>query len=222
MNKILRRSIVLVCAAITCVGSLIWSWLIGDGIAVLLRSSVRHGEPGTNVTPSTFSVFYQLSFVGVCLATAASTVMFFWESRPTKRSKIAICFLALLILVPVSAVNFHYGDFLMKAWVQAILDLVSVAIGLTAVLLIWDVAVTSVFLRVVKAIVVLLVLLESVVLPGSYAILWLLWWQGVPIKGATDQLVTGSAAIISAVIAIVNFTRKRGGQPASNSSILAG
>jgi len=222
MNKLLRRAVVGLCAVFVCVMSIFWSVLAGSRLAEWLRGSVHEGAPGKNVTPSTFSAFYQLSFLGICLATASSVVVFFWDARPAKRARIAICFIVLIVLVPLSAVNFHYGDYLMTGWAQAVLDFVLVCVGLTAVFVVWEFEVQGVFVRVVKAMVVFLLLLESVVLPGMYAILWLLWWQGVPVNGATDHIVSGTAATVSAVIAVINFAHKRKSSTAEKSVVIIG
>jgi hypothetical protein len=217
MRAVLRRTILVVCGFACFIAALIWSAVAASRLATLLML-VQPASPGHNVTPSTFSTFYQLSFLGLCLMLSASLVLLLWNGRPSTVKKIAVYFGLLLVLIPISAVNFHYGDYLMRASVQALLDLLLVALGITTVIWLRNYLVGEGLLRTFKYIVMFVLILEAVALPGLYSVLWLLRWQGIPVRGMEDKIVSGTATVVSATLAILGYLKDKKSDVRQNES----
>jgi hypothetical protein len=209
MTDIARRTIVIAVAAISIPVAFGWSAVIGDLLAGLVQRSIKSGEAGTNLNAMFFPMFLQLAFCALVVALALSIVVLFWDIRMGSKAKNAVLVLLLLVLLPISAVNFSYGDHLMKPSVQVVLDLMLLALGLTTSIELGKVEVNGTLLQVLKGLAIFLLFMEAVVIPGAYAILFLLYAQGVSISGVGDKLVAIMGGIISAVVTIAGFLRNR-------------
>jgi hypothetical protein len=175
---------------------------------------------GHNINTSGRDVVQSASFFGLGLATALSLVLCCWTPGAYQRWLRTSYLAFLAVLMSLSTANFAMGDQLLDIRAQALIDLVLVVLGLVVVAELWKIRPTSTAGHVLRFILMFLIVLQGVLLPGAFGLLWWLRFQGVT-GDPNPAWISSGAAVCSAVIAVLNFLRsKPEPEPRANSTII--
>jgi hypothetical protein len=117
--------------------------------------------------------------VPVCAVISGSVVVLFWNRRTSYRARTGAYFAILIILMPLSAINYASGDRLMAVEVQVIVDLLMVFLVTSAIVFLVGATVDQNDLTVLKYLLIGGLAIETVVMPGVYAVSFFLREAGV-------------------------------------------
>jgi hypothetical protein len=129
----------------------------------------------------------------------------------------------LAVLLPMSLANYWSGDFFVPRWQQALIDVVLVVLGSTAAIMLSRFRSADVGARVLKAVGLFLLVMESVAVPGIYAILWILNWQKAISSAHSRDFgpgwISAVAALGALVVSVLTYRRANTPSPASSKLI---
>jgi hypothetical protein len=209
-----RRVVVSVAAFIMLLTGPLFSLFGGLAFVRLLDIIVPPGIPGQNLSPRfDTETCWRFSFVWLSIAAAASFAFVLWDRRPTQRSTLFTYLASLLVLLPMSAVNFASGDSLMNRKGQMLLDVLLVICGSVSVMQLSRLRPQSIAGAVVQSLILFVLTLEAILVPGIYGLLFALNWQHLISLAATPELspswVTAFGSVVSAVFAAMSYLRER-------------
>jgi hypothetical protein len=192
---------------------MLWLWVGGLSLLGAANALIPPGSPGQNLNTSMRSAFESLSFCSLGLAASLSVVYYFWDRRPTKTAVTVSYFVFLLVLMSMSTANFSAGDMLLNRKAQALIDLVLVILGFIVVIDLLQIRPRSTTGVVLRAVTVFLITLQGIATPGFLGLFWLLNWENIISKTATEHLnpawFSAAAGMVSAIVAMLNFQSTR-------------
>lgn len=164
-------------------------------------------------------LYTELSWVGLCLAAAASATMLLWERRRTDFRLVGVFWAFLIVLIPMSLANFwSFDQFVMRS-VQTGLNVMIAFCGVVCVATLFELPLDSTVARVLRAFVSFFLVMQAVLIPMLYAILWWANWQKFISLAATQDFSPGWATALTGAVSLAFTIYKfvvEGNQAASN------
>lgn len=153
-------------------------------------------------------LYWLLSTIGLS-AVSGFLVALLVGSRTTRTASAWLSPLLLSVILPMSTINFAYGEVMLHRSAQAIVDLLLVFLSSLVLSSMKKIKPRSDFTRILKGFSVLLLLTEGILLPGVYGTLWFLNWQGAINKRTVDNSSMLEAFIFfAAMLAIAASIRE--------------
>ncbi len=186
----------------------------GSALLDNLRTGQTEADVGGDGLYRRFADIYTyLSWAAVSLAAGISVVLMLWDRRPTERKRWLMYWVLLLTLLPISLANYWSGDFWVPRWQQLFLDVIIVVLGVGTASLLVRFRTNDVVVRAAWGVALFLLVMESVAVPGIYALLWLLNWNGAITRAHTEGFnpgwVSATASVCSLVVTAVTYRRTR-------------
>jgi hypothetical protein len=149
-----------------------------------------------------------MTFIPVALSASIVLVLLFWSPRPSPWTKVVWPFCPLLIIGPISALNFMYGDCLMRVWVQELFNIVMVFFGLVSVLTVRDLRTASHYGAVGKGMATFLISAFVVAIPAMYAGAFVLIRSGVlPPRTTATPVAPLLGTLVGAAVGVLNTVK---------------
>lgn len=214
MKLVIRRLILIGITLILITAVIIISLFGGAILKRLIEFIVPPGKPGQNIIPYfDIEFFWQLSFISFIVAFIFSMFYLFWSPGIYKK-KLFIPFLIFLItLMSFSIINFLTFDQLMHRWAQAIIDLIIIFLGLTVLQYLLKLSPRTYVGITFHTIIVFIIVLEALIIPGIYAIIFIFNLQGLINHSSTIGFGMGWISIISYIIttgiAVINVIKNK-------------
>lgn len=168
-------------------------------------------------------IYTSLSVVGLALVSGFSFAFICWERRPPQYRAQVLYWVLLLVVMPLSILNFWGADTYVSRSQQAILDLVQCLLSCLCLLGLVSLQAKSIETRVIRAFAVFFLAAQGIFVPGLFAILWWLNWEGA-ISLATSQdvspgwitiVATFASLIVSALQYRLSAQKQEASSPAS-------
>jgi len=115
----------------------------------------------------------------------------------------------LAILLPINLFNYNQGDMVLSIEVQALLNIVTIFLGIVLVATIWSVQTGSLDTSTVKVIAIAIMLGSTVLAPAFFTMIWAMVAVGIldkeDARSVTWQHITGASALVGAGLAVAKF-----------------
>ena len=145
-------------------------------------------------------IYTAFSVVGLSLVAGLSFAVIFWERRPPQHRIQIIYWSLLVVIVPLSFLNFWSSDTFVSRKQQAVLDLAQSFLSCICLLGLVALQLKSTEARVLRAFAVFLLAAQGVFIPGLFAIVWFLNWEGA-ISLATSRDISPGWITLAATFA---------------------
>lgn len=152
--------------------------------------------------------FLVLAFAGGLVATILTLA-----TKMKLRSRLAIVLVGLLLLVPLSAANFHSQDLFSSRSVQATINVPMILLGIFSLFYLYDLDLRTRETQILRVLVSAIIVMQAVCLPAIYTVLWWLNFQNAISLSATRDFSPGWISSISGVLGLAfgvyKFLRER-------------
>lgn len=166
---------------------------------------------------STFGYF------GICLSAGVAFVAFMWDGVRSRHASTLAYWSLLFLILPLSVANYWSADAFNTRPKQAAVDLVLVFLGCVCAVSLARARTDSTAAAILKMIALFLLVVEAVLIPGTYGLLWLLNAQGAIDLATTKSLnpgwISACAAVGGLILAIMNY-RKTHREPEQPTTII--
>jgi hypothetical protein len=215
-----RRILALIVAVVTIVLSTIWMaigrtviymyawWNLGQEIPLSKGGGAR---PNTEDLET--RLYYFIFLGALLLAGGGAAALMILVPRTSFRHRSWIYFAFLAIVLPATWYNYSQREVVLRASIQAGLNLVLIFLSATTALWLSRAQSRVPDATVLKYISLALLLFGGVFVPSLFSLIWLLYSAGVLTEPQTKEIslgqITGMASIASVVIAWLNYSRDR-------------
>lgn len=211
MMKILTTILKYLTSIVLAIGLLVWGIFSAKFfIKVFGKDKVLPSEIGARAEYAKFGDLYNhLLFIGIALGAGLSLSLLFWDKKERQNKAYWIYLLFLLILVPLSIINYISGDWFFDRWKQAFVDILICILGLFVLMRLLKVQTKSTESSILKAIAIFFVSSQAILIPGIYFILWFFNFQNAislaNTKNFSPNWITYITAIGGLVISTLNY-----------------
>lgn len=213
-----RRLIAIFIALIVTVIAAVWTMFGGE---IIYRFAWEHlaqnvplsqaGGPRPDAWDRGAHPYYLLCNAALIVAAGGSTALVVLVPQRSFRRRALIYCLFLAVILPATWYNFGQGDVVLRASLQAALNIGLIFLSLTIALWLTKAPAAELDVRVLKGLFLACLLLGGVFVPGLFTIVWALTTAGAltieQSRQVTFQYITGLASIMSTVLAILNYVR---------------
>lgn len=212
MRPLIQKILASLGGIVVAIAFLVWAFSGSDIIAEIVgfKTGVASIFPdGDAVYRKYGDVYTALSVVGLALVAGLSFVVVFWERRPPQYRIQFIYWSLLLVILPMSILNFWSIDAYVSRSQQAVLNLVQCLLSSLCLVSLFSIKTTSTEARVLRAFAVFFLAAQGVFVPAIFAILWWLNWEGAISLASTRDISPGWITIVatfsSLIISILQF-----------------
>lgn len=167
--------------------------------------------------------FTTYCYAGVSLAAGFVFAAFMWDGRRSKWASGAAFWILLGLVLPMAVANYWSADGYNTRTKQAVVDLVLVVLGSLCAVSLASMRTESITAHVLNAVGLALLVMEAILIPGIYGVLWLLNAQRAISLADTQSLSPGWVSAVAAVgglaISILNFRKATGSVPAQSTIV---
>jgi pimeloyl-ACP methyl ester carboxylesterase len=205
IKMIIRRLIAIVIGVATFFLLTLWAAWVGYGYVIgLLPIGLQSELSEMGFSDSIYylkdhDIYISLGWLLLGLSGGAAATLAAWDKSPPRISKLILIFTSLGSLIPLSVANYASFDLFGSRSAQAVMNIPIIFLGILAVYALYDIKAQSRSAEAVRTIATTFIVMQAIMVPALYSILWWLNFQNAISLAATRDLSPGWISALSGV-----------------------